>query len=388
MKKGIVLVLLLACMLAGCGQKETVQEAVPTPTQEATQALETKVISMIQTSGGGVPSPTPLGEIETDELIFEYEEFGGYVEDIAIADDGTLYAICLWEEDKQVYAGENSIWLTKSEQYLYAFDENGECLWQMDLMFPAFRVADLSYRLTQDAIIEWSDGFLYMVLPGLHKMPVLYRLNLETWEWQELYCFERFSIVSNLEFMEDRLYVHGILANPKEKPLLQDVEYLEKRYEGEAFGYMDMKNLQAGVTLLPVDVPWDMIKLTEDTLGIYQLEKDARYFWRYTPAEEKWEKTAIAIAYNRVLPEEMLEKSPVCEYFAGYEDGCFYVRNIGNFCYQTSDGTELLRFGIDNMRYLKTDGTFLYYYYHVYEEKGIRRIRISDLVERFTTENE
>ena len=25
---------------------------------------------------------------------------------------------------------------------------------------------------------------------------------------------------------------------------------------------------------------------------------------------------------------------------------------------------------------------------HVYEEKGIRRIRISDLVERFTTENE
>ena len=387
MKKRIVILLLCAWMLGGCNQKEMVQEATPTQTQEATQVGEAKVISITQTSSGGTPSPTPFEETKTNELIFEYEEFAGYVEDIAIADDGTLYAICLWEEDKH-YTQENSIWLTKPAQYLYAFDENGACLWQMDLMFPAVPMEDLSYKKTQDAIIEWSDGFLYLMLPGLHKMPVLYRLNLETWEWQELYCLERFSIVTNFVFMEDRLYVHGILVNPKEKPLVQHLEEYPETYQGEAIGYIDMKNLEAGITLLPLDVPWDMVKLTENTLGIYQVGEDAKYFWKYTPAEEKWEKTAIAISYYRAYSEEVLEKAPVCRYFTGYEDGCFYVRNGTNLCYQTPDGTELLRFGIDDMVYLEADGIFLYYYYHVYDEKGIQRIRIRDLMEGFAVEAE
>ena len=75
MKKVTVFVLLLACMLSGCNQKETVQDVVPTPTKEVTQALETKVISIVQNSGGGVSSPTPRSEERTEDLVFVYDKF-------------------------------------------------------------------------------------------------------------------------------------------------------------------------------------------------------------------------------------------------------------------------------------------------------------------------
>ena len=310
MKKVTLLFLLLTCMLTACGQKEVMQEVTPTPTQES------EVIPIIQTTGGA-PTPTPIEEKETDKLIFDYDDFSGYVEDITVADDGTLYAICLNEKSKS-YSKGKPIRIPKPQQYLYAFDGNGECLWRVETMLPILPSADLSYRTTQDAIMEWLDGFLYIVLPGLQHLPVLYRFNPETLEWQELYYFETFSLINNLVFMGDKA--------------------------------------------------WSL--------------------WKYTPAQENWEKTEIAVSYYRSLAEEMLEKSPVCENFAGYEDGCFYISNLKDLCYETPDGTELLRFRVDDISYLETDGTFLYYYYHRNEAKGIRRIRISDLVERFTVEFE
>ena len=191
-------------------------------------------------------------------------------------------------------------------------------------------------------------------------------------------------------FLGERLYVHGLLANPKEKTMEQEIQRLTwspDSYKGQAIGYMDIENLKAGVTLLPIDVPQDMIKLSEDTLGIYQMGEDAEYFWKYQPLEEPWEKTDIAVNYYRSTLEKAEEQSALCEKFASYGEGCFYVKDFTNICYETSDGTEVLQFkNSDGFVYhLKSDGTFLYYYYHENANKGIRRIQIRDLLEHFAT---
>ena len=75
MKKVPILCLVLACMLAGCGQKEALQEttptqeAIPTPTKKVTKTQETEIIPIIQTVGGGVPSPTLApGQVAEDRV--------------------------------------------------------------------------------------------------------------------------------------------------------------------------------------------------------------------------------------------------------------------------------------------------------------------------------
>ena len=392
MKKVTVFVLLLACMLSGCNQKETVQDVVPTPTKEVTQALETKVISIVQNSGGGVSSPTPRSEERTEDLVFVYDKFDSSIYSLDVAEDGTLYAISL-QAETTFYSQDKMVEIGKPKQWLYAFNANGECLWRVEMLLPTI---DLQYHLeggvdTKMTVVEWEDGFLYVVLPEIHKMPVLYRLDLETWEWQEIYRFEKFSEIRKLVFMEEKLYVQGILAKPSEKEFVQKPEYVEQyqnRYEGQAIGYLDVENTDAGVTLLPIDVPSDMIKLTEDTLGIYQTGDEAWRIWKYTPAKETWEQTDIGLSYYRSTAEESAEKSPVCQNFLGYADGCIYLKNGCDICYETPDGTELTLFTSGMIHDLKSDGTFLYYYIQSMEGEEIRRIRISELFERSIAENE
>ena len=266
-------------------------------------------------------------------------------------------------------------------------------MWRAETFFPAI---PLVKKVQVDSVVKHiemgrvllqagGDGCLYMVVPGLDGIPVLYQLNLETGEWQELYRFARFSEINNLVFMGDRMYVHGLLANPSEKELVQNPEYVEQyenHYKGQAIGYLDMKNPDAGVTLLPIDVPSEMIKLTEDTLGIYQTGDEAWRFWKYTPAQETWKKTDIAVSYYRSTWEERAEKSPWCKNFSGYADGCIYLKNVYDICYETEDGTERILFTESSYPYfLQSDGTFLYYYTHVGNTKKIKRIEISKLFE-------
>ena len=384
MKKITLFVFLLTCILGGCGQKEGIQESTPTPT------LEAKVISVIQTSGGA-STPAPVVEDETKTPVFVYDKFDGEVDSLAVAEDGTIYAICRQEES--VYYPQNKVVkIRKPKQLLYAFDENGACLWRVEIVLPTVMqkmVLGVRYEVKQEVVLEWADGFLYLVLPGVDKMPVLYQFSPETWEWQEIYRFEKFSEIHHLVFMEEKLYVQGILANPSEKEFVQKPEYVEQYqhlYDGQAIGYLDMGNTEAGVTLLSIDVPSDMIKLTEDTLGIYQTGDEFWSLWKYMPAKETWEKTDIGVCYYRSLPEEVSERCPTCKYFVGYEDGCIYVKNGQDICYETPDGTELSLFTSDaSIQYLKSDGTFLYYYIQRGDLSEIRRLCIRELFERGTS---
>ena len=399
MKRQKIWLALLLSLSIGCGNgqhtdgEQQAENLTQTETQKqegnVTEAPKRSEIIIQNSSTEQRPTPTPNPEAELDELVLvydglEYED----VKDITIGEDGTLYALCITERI-QSYDKSKTVNIKKQEQCIYAFDRNGKIMWRAETLFPAIKlVEDVQVDSALMLLEAGGDGCLYMVVPGLDKIPVLYQLNLETWEWKELYRFARFSEINNLVFMGERMYVHGLLVKPSEKELVQNPEYVEQyqhRYEGQTIGYMDMENLDAGVTLLPIDVPGDMIKLDEDTLGIYQTGDEAWRFWKYTPAQELWEKTDIGVSYYRSMPEESKEKSPWCECFSGYGDGCIYRKNMFNICYETEDGTEQILFTSgSSLQYLQSDGTFLYYYTMGNIHK-IQRMEISKLFESRTS---
>ena len=353
-KKGLALFLSL---MIGCGN---IQNA------DGEKQEEEPIRSVITIQNTSTGQQASSATEETDNPIFEYTKFIKRVDGLAVDENGQLYIIHCNSVPKQ----------TTQEIAVYAWDGT------------RIKNEELDFSVGKATVFEWIDGSLYVVAPKVGDVPALYEINPETWEVQELYCFDTFAQISRVAFMENRVYVFGLLKNKDEKPFVQNLEYLESYrvnwYQGESIGYVDMENPDTGITLLPIDIPKDMIKLTEDTLGIYQMGEDARYFWKYTPAEEKWEKTDIAVSYYRSSFEEMMEKSATCEAFAGYGDGCIYVKNHGNFCYETVDGTETNLFTRDSsLTHWKTDGTYMFFY--AYNSMGmggheIWRVQISDLL--------
>ena len=359
-----------------------------------------------------------LEQNETQELVYTFD-YVGNIDDIAVTEEGQLYVISLQEleQSKEEMNGKELSVIKKPTQWIYEFASDGACICQGEMLYSPGKAMAL----------EWSEGSLYMVIPGMNQMPMLYQVDdmasvyemhekaeqwpwqdlekydsysawmsqnkevqndilqefrlLDTWTLQECYCFDTFSEINRLVFMEDKLYVYGVLTNPEENAFVQNLEFLEndmQSYQGEAIGYLDMKNPDAGITLLPMDgIPKDMIKLTEDTLGIYLAGKDTTSIWKYTPSKETWEQTAMA----EVKSGGTAENSAVYREFATYKDGCFYVKNDNVVCYKQANGTEVELFESDgSVQGLKTDGTFLYYYSNEWSEKEVRRVEISELL--------
>ena len=92
MKKVTLLFLLLACLFAGCGQKEALQEITPTLTQAVTETKEPKIIPIIQTVGGA-PTVAPIQE--TENSIFRYEQ-SKFTACFAVDEEGLLYGVNQW----------------------------------------------------------------------------------------------------------------------------------------------------------------------------------------------------------------------------------------------------------------------------------------------------
>ena len=404
MKRHKIWLALLLSLAVGCGNgqnadgEQQAENLTQTEMQKQEEMLEKEDMA-------GQENMPEQSETEHQAYTSSYLK---NIDDIALTTDGRLYAVGLQNLNTTSEEKDGKEWLVieQPSQWLYEFDSDGKMVCVGEMMFSSGEVMAL----------EWYDDILYMVVPRIDKMPVLYQVgnlaevhsdvvqtvkklretdpnvnnyikeylafsNLDMWNLQELYRFDAFSEINRFVFMGERLYVFGILANPDENPFGQNLEAVENypnRYEGQAVGYMDIQNLEAGITLLPMPgIPQDMIKLTEDTLGIYLAGEEETCFWKYIPAKEKWEKTDIA----EVKYSEMTEESVSYGKFVAYEDGCFYVKG-GNFiCYKTGNGMEQELFESGGLVHcLKTDGTFLYYYSHEWSAKEVRRVRISELL--------
>ena len=391
MKRYKIWFVLFLSFAVGCGKAQNVDSEQQTQVQKQEELLE---------------------QNEMDALVYT-SDYVGNIDDITVTEDGKLYVISLQklEQLQEEIKGKELSVITQPTQWLYEFASDGACVCQGKMLYSPGKAMAL----------EWSEDSLYMVIPGINKRPVLYQVDdmtsvyemhekaeewpwqdlekydsydkwrfqekevindidyfrsLDTWTLQEFYRFDMFSEINRLVFMGDRLYVYGILENS----FVQNLEYLETypdTYKGQAIGYLDMKNLDAGVNLLSVDgVPQDMIKLTKDTLGIY-LEGEESCFWKYIPVEGTWEQTDIATVKYSGTAEHFVSYRE----FVAYEDGCFYVKDGKTICYQTVNGTEQELFESDgSVQGLKTDGTFLYYYSNEWSTKGVQRIEISELL--------
>ena len=396
MKRYKIWFVLFLSFAVGCGKAQNADSEQQTQVQKQEELLE---------------------QNEMSEIVYT-SDYVGNIDDIAVTENGQLYVISLQEleQSKEELNGKELSVITQPTQLLYEFASDGACICQGEMLYSPGKAMTL----------EWWEGSLYMVIPGIHKMPVLYQVDdmssvyemhekakewpwqdlekydsyldwgiqekevindiyhfksLDTWTLQEFYCFDTFSAINRLVFLGDRLYVYGVLANPEENALVQNLESLEnymQSYQGEAIGYLDMKNLDAGVTLLSVDgIPQDMIKLTKDTLGIYLEGEEESCFWKYIPVEGTWEQTDIATVKYSGTAEHFVSYRE----FVAYEDGCFYVKDGKTICYQTVNGTEQELFESDgSVQGLKTDGTFLYYYSSEWSTKEVRRIGMSELL--------
>ena len=389
MKRYKIWCVLFLSLAVGCGKAQNVDGEQQTQVQKQEELLE---------------------QNETEALVYT-SDYVGNIGDIAVTEDGKLYVISLQEleQSKEEINGKELSVIKQPTQWIYDFASDGACVCQGEMLYSPGKAMAL----------EWSEGSLYMMIPGINKMPVLYQVDdmasvyemhekaeewpwqdlekytsynqwgiqekevindiqnfrlLDTWTLQELYHFDMFSEINRLVFLEDRLYVYGILTNLEENTLVQNMQ----SYQGEAIGYLDRKNMDAGVTLLSVDgIPQDMIKFTEDTLGVYLAGEDVSSFWKYTPAKETWEQTDIAT----VKYSETAEDSVIYSEFVAYEEGCFYVKDGKSVCYKPVNGTEVELFESDgSVQGLKTDGTFLYYYSSEWSTKEVRRIGIGEVL--------
>ena len=402
MKNKIWLVLLFGFAIGcGSGQKAGREQPAESLTQTEVQKQEERVTETDVLKDSG-----------TDELVYS-SEFLGNIVDIAVTEDGRLYAI-EFQELSQSYMesnGKELLIITQPKLWLYEFDSNGACVC----------FGGSLYSSGDAMTVEWAEDSLYVVVPGVNGVPALYQVghlsevssdvvetykkiretiqetdenisnytqefqafrDLDIWTLQELYCFDIFSEITRLVFLGDRLYVYGILETLDENSLVQNIEFSEMHPNTDirqAVGYLDMKNLEAGVTLLSMNgIPQDMIKFDENTLGIYLAGEDAASFWKYIPANEIWEQTDIA----EVKYSETTEDTASYSELAAYEDGCFYVKDDNVVCYKTVTGTECELFESDgSVQCLKTDGTYLYYYSDEWAAREVRRIGISGVLE-------
>ena len=365
MKRYKIWLVLLLSFAIGCGSsqqtdgEQKAENLMQTEAQKQEELSEQEEMSKQEETSKQEESEEQKETTEqkkTEKLVFT-SDYLGNIDEMVLAKDGRVYALG-WQSlytTSMKQNGKGWTVIKQSMQRLYQFDANGRFIC----------VGDMAFSYGDAMALVWAEKCLYMVVPQINEIPTLYQvtnlnnvknLAVDSWIMKELYRFETFSEINNLVLLGDRLYVHGVLKT-----------------EGTVIGYMDVNAPETGVTLLDMDdTPQNMMKLDEDTLGIYLAGEDETCFWKYIPAQEQWEKTDIAADESAVYGE-----------FIAYENGCFYAKNGNVVCYQAVNGTEQELFECDGaIECLGTEGTFLYYYSDEWQTREIRRIRISELLEQ------
>ena len=231
MKKVTALCLLLACLFAGCGQKEALQETVPTLTQAVTQTNEKKIIPIIQTVGGA-PTVAPIQE--TENSIFRYEQ-SKYTACFAVDEEGLLYGV-------------NSKHLGERERIIKIYDWDGNCIEKHTL--------DITMGKPTDLIV--GEHYIYLLGPEADCEYVLYQIDKTTWEVKRLYDFTEFKDIWDMVLLGDTIYVLGVYENAKEKEFVNYQDWYNNWSSVIAYsvGYVHVNEETPELAFVPFDLPW------------------------------------------------------------------------------------------------------------------------------------
>ena len=326
MKRATVFVLLLTCMLTGCEQKEVVQEAMPTPTQEVTEAQEIEVIPVVNPTEGATsrkPTPTPLPVVVM------------HIDELKERENGVVYYLdtykcdCIGvDKDGLLYVATGNFASENTSQTIAVYDLNGKRIKKQVLNITTGKV---KYLVA-------GEKYLYLLGPETDCANVLYQIDLTTWEAKRLYTFTEFQDVFEVVLLGDTIYVLGEYASVEEKEFINYQDWYqgssEKKY---IVASLHINEEKPELAFVPCDLPISIFKLTDTTLGIYATEE-------YT--EEKREKMTI-LEYSPT--ENTFEAWPIAHYsseldayrsFLGYEDGVLMLYNSKQFYYVDRNGTK------------------------------------------------
>ena len=322
MKKVTALCLLLACLFAGCGQKEALQETtptqetIPTLTQAVTQTNEKKIIPIIQTVGGA-PTVAPIQE--TENSIFRYEQ--------------SKYTICFAVDEKGYVYGVNYRHSGESGRVIKIYDWDGNCIEEHRL--------DITEKPT-DLIV--GEHYIYLLVPEADCEYVLYQIDKTTWEAKRLYDFTEFKDIWDMVLLGDTIYVLGEYENLKEKEFINYQDWYD-RSNGNTYSvaYVHVNEETPKLAFVPFDLPMYIFAVNEDTLGIYGIEEHHKFrLFAYSPEDNTFQR--ISASYST---GEDFYRRP----FQYYENGIFMVYDFQDIYYVSQDATEHEILLTDNLFY-------------------------------------
>ena len=332
MKKVTALCLLFICMLAGCEQKEALQEVTPTqeivPTliQEVTKTNEAEIIPIIQTSGGA-PTPTVALGQEVENAVFRYEESAG-TECFAVDEEGLLYTIAKYPTKT-------------SPPTLKIYDWDGNCIEE--------HVLEIGIEKAKHLLV--GENYLYLLIPETDCANVLYQIDRTTWEAKRLYDFTEFEAVYDMVLLGDTMYVLAEYNNEnfKKKEFLNYQEWYDRREAKEyAVVYLHVEEEIPELVFVPFDLPVYIFAVNKDELGIYGYEGTNIYrLFVYSPEENTFQETSVSHSAAKTVAPRL---------FQYYEDGVFMVRDYSNIFYLSQDGTEHGILGLKGSFYGRSSG--------------------------------
>ena len=369
MKKVFVLCLLFACMLAGCGQKETgqeimpTQEAIPTPTKKVTKTQETEIISIIQTVGGGVPSPTLAPGQEAEYSVFQYKE-SKHTDCFDVDEDGLLYTVTREKRNRSYMA-----------QMIRLHDLDGNCIEEHEVRIGNGKA---KYLLVE-------ENYLYMLVPEKDCANVLYQIDRTTWEAKRLYDFTEFEAVYDMVLLGDTMYGLVECANYTDKEFINYQDwYFTSLGRDFAVIALDVKEETPKWAFVPFDLPMYIFAVDEDTLGIYENDEEYTYrLFAYSPEDN----TLQGISASYRVSENFFRRPFQC-----YENGIFMVYDWDNIYYVSQDETEHVIVCTDSHLYNRSDehvfnrkiiyvNGYLFCQESNHDRNYMERIKIEDIME-------
>ena len=366
MKRVTVLCLVLVCMLAGCGQKEALQEVMPTQetaptlTQKATTENESEIIPIIQTVGGSATSPTLApGEVAEDS-VFQYKESKN-TDCFDVDEDGLLYTITHVKEKNR-------------SQIIKIHDLDGNCMEEHGVK--------IGNRKAEHLLVE--ENYVYVLVSETDCANVLYQIDRTTGEAKRLYDFTEFEAVYDMVLLGDTMYVLAEYANYTEKEFINYQDwYVQSKGRDYVVISLDVNEEIPELVFVPFDLPMYILKVNEDTLGIYGIAERYKYrLFAYSPEENTLQ--GISAFYST---GEILFRRP----FQYYEDGIFMIYRDKNIYYVSQDETEHVIACMDNYFYVRKStywynrkilyaNGYLFYQESNYTRSCMERIKIEDIM--------
>ena len=330
MKRYRIWFVLLLSFALGCGQKEVLQEATPTKESTPTAKPAPKVdrIPIVQTSGGGAPSPTLAPGQAAEDSVFHYEQSTDCFD---VDEDGLLYTVTR-EKRKRTYMA----------QMIKLHDLDGNCMEEHEVKIGNGKA---KYLLV-------GENYLYVLVPEKDCANVLYQIDRTTWEAKRLYDFTEFEAVYDMVLLGDTMYVLAEYANYKEKEFINFQDWYVSTNIGlkNVVAYLQVTEETPKLDFVLFDLPMYILEVNEDTLGIYGIAERYKYrLFAYSPEENTLQ--GISAFYSTSEP---LFRRP----FNCYEDGIFMIYRSSNIYYVSQDETEHVILCTDNYFYVRDPVSF------------------------------